>query len=111
MSKKTKANSETEVPNIQYVGRRQKLDKTKLKMVEAAKQAPEFIMDGKTKIKLPRGIEHGVYMPVDVAQRLLALRPKDFKTPVLKSKTSKTKVSAKQGVKSPNESTDTTGDK
>lgn len=85
MSKKTKANEQTGVPNIQYVGKRHKFDKEKLKMAPAAKQVPEFIIDGKTKIKLPEGIEHGVFMPEETAARLIALRPNDFKTPVLKS--------------------------
>jgi hypothetical protein len=103
MSKKTKEKSQTNVPNIQYVGKRQKFDKTKLKMVQAAKQVPEFIMDGKTKIKLPEGIEQGVFMPPDTVARLFAARPNDFKTPVPKA--------AKQTAKPKAQTPDLTPDK
>lgn len=105
--KDKKADSQTEqMPNIQYVGKRQKLDKEKLKMTHAAKQVPEFIMDGKTKIKLPEGIEHGIYLPEETAARLFALRPDDFKTPVVKAqKTSPVMPPAKPVVEPKGDST------
>lgn len=88
MSRKKKENSQpaaADAPNIQYVGKRQKFHKEKLKMMPVAKEVPAFITDGKTKIILPEGIENGIYMPPETVARLFALRPDDFKTPVLKS--------------------------
>ncbi len=87
MPRKKKENSpqsETPLANIQYVGRRHKFDKEKLKMMPMAKEVPAFIMDGKTKIILPEGIENGIYMPPEIVAQLFKLRPDDFKTPVLK---------------------------
>lgn len=84
MNDKKEAKKEENPPNIQYVGKRLKLDKIKRKMRSVAKAVPAFVIDGTDKIKLPKGIEKGVYMQPELAARLFALRPKDFKTPVLK---------------------------
>jgi hypothetical protein len=100
MSKKLKTNLQTDVPNIRYVGKRQLLNKKTLKMETVAKEVPAFIIDGADKIKLPKGIEKGIYMNPDTVARLFALRPDDFKTPILKARTR----TAKPPVKSKSES-------
>ena len=106
MSKKKEEKLSPNAPNIIYVGKRQKLDKEKLKTVQAAKQVPAFIVDGKIKIKLPRGIEKGIYMPPETVARLISLRPADFKIP----SPLKAKNAVKPAVKSQDKSTDS-GDK
>lgn len=104
MSRKAKAKLQAEdAPNIQYVGRRHKFDKQKLKMTPTAKAVPAFIMDGKEKIKLPDGIENGIFMPPEIVARLFALRPDDFKTPVLKAMTQPAQPAAKPTTKTETE--------
>lgn len=90
--KKETKKEEKPAINIQYVGRRQKLNKKKGKIETVAKEAPAFIIDGPDKIKLPKGIEKGVYLKPELADRLFALRPSDFKKPVLKNGKSKVEV-------------------
>jgi hypothetical protein len=92
MSETKKEKAEKPAANIQYVGKRQKLNKEKNKFVVVAKEAPAFIIDGPDKIKLPKGIEKGVYVKPEIADRLFTLRPNDFKKPVLKNGKSKVEV-------------------
>lgn len=79
-----KEKAEKPSPNIQYVGKREKLNKDTGKFETVAKEVPGFIVDGKTKINLPDGIEKGVYLEPEIVAQLLALRPADFKIPVAK---------------------------
>jgi hypothetical protein len=83
MSEK-KEKSEENALNIIYVGKRQKLNKDTGKYETVAKEVPAFIIDGPDKISLPEGIEKGIAVEPDLAARLFALRPDDFKIPTEK---------------------------
>lgn len=83
---KKKEETESNLPNIQFVGKRQKLNKLKGKIELVAKEVPAFVTDAGENIILPKGIEKGIYLAPETAQRLFALRPRDFKVPVTKSR-------------------------
>lgn len=74
----------TAAPNIQFVGRREQLNKKtgKTEMVPAT--APRRINDGETSIKLPPDEEQKEGFYSKHAPRLFALHPDDYKKPVAK---------------------------
>lgn len=67
--------------NIQFVGKRKKINKTSLKSEIYPKEIPGFVVDGGEKIIIPVGIEKGVFMEPSIAARLIGLFPDDFKVP------------------------------
>lgn len=70
--------------NIQFVGKMKKVNKTTLKTETLSKEVPAYLVDGVEKITIPKGIETGVYMEPDLAARIIALFPDDFKAVVKK---------------------------
>lgn len=87
-NKNKKAEKQTLLPNIQYCGRKQKLNAETGKTEWIEKEVPPFVVNAGQKILLPAGIEKGVYVEPETAQKLFALMPKDFKTPVFKRRQS-----------------------
>jgi hypothetical protein len=68
--------------NVQWVGKRQKLDKETGKYETVPLPAPRVFRQKGMKIDLPEGIENGAY--VEEAETLKAAFPDYFKTPIEK---------------------------
>lgn len=76
MKKKEKT---ADAPNIQFVGKRQKLNKQSGKLETIKRAAPQFVIDAGEKIELPADIEKGAYLAPETAARLIELFPNEFK--------------------------------
>lgn len=99
MSEEKKTKKETApAPNIQWTGKRARLNKLTGKKEMVPRPASKFWIDGPDKIKLPEGIADGVLMEPELAARLKELSG-DFKTP--KARVEKPKKPRPPRVKKP----------
>lgn len=87
MSKENKENKETRPENnLQFVGRQARWNAEENKLVEVAREAPAFIIDGREKIKLPDSAEQkkGFHLDEEKRAQVQSLFGDDFKTPIVK---------------------------
>jgi len=83
-SAKTQQPAPVREPNIQFVGRREQMNKVTGKTELVPAEASRKISDGETIIKLPPDEEQKAGFYSKHAARLFALYPDDYKKPVAK---------------------------